>query len=647
MPLERSIVDALLPEGRATRALRGLAARLLVVVDGTGAASLHELFRAPLLERSEPEQKRTIHATLARTMSQSNLDPVSRVREVCRHLRGAGQYDVLVRYVRDHARELVRQGAASELTRVLDAVPEPHRTVELETLRARALARSVDLHRAFTVLESLVERAGAGDPEVMLTYARVATLMGRVELAEQTLLPLLEQPLSHEHRLRAMIAYALLATHRGRGDEARARLTAFEQEVIDPLGRAVLAGYLAFTYWLDERDHEAASLVPQAQALVQEVLARADSFRAAVGLPYGLAAVLGRLGRIDEAERLLAAARAASAIDEDVLMRLELRLVEGDVLFQKGERLAALNELEAVSSDARGGYLLADLWARVFRARVLRSLGRRRAAERLDLETERVAGEAGVVAIERAVGRSRAHSMLAPEQGDTQLEPEPKLGEWIRRLALEALERAARGDAERLEAVERASSAFIAAPGYGLDRALLALARAALAETLGRHAEAKSQQRRAFAEAEAEKIDADLLVELAPAVGSLRVVSPTSRRIASRVDTTGWELVLDAREHTLKAGERTLSLKNRHVVRCILYALAREPEHHLNKERLAEAAWGVAYDPRVHDGALKVNLLRLRTLLRDTGLAVDYEMDGYRLRGTAQLLFVEPLTVPD
>jgi hypothetical protein len=32
------------------------------------------------------------------------------------------------------------------------------------------------------------------------------------------------------------------------------------------------------------------------------------------------------------------------------------------------------------------------------------------------------------------------------------------------------------------------------------------------------------------------------------------------------------------------------------------------------------------------------------TLLRDTGLSVHPDVDGYRLRGTSRLLFVEPLT---
>jgi len=126
-------------------------------------------------------------------------------------------------------------------------------------------------------------------------------------------------------------------------------------------------------------------------------------------------------------------------------------------------------------------------------------------------------------------------------------------------------------------------------------------------------------------------------------LGTLRVVSSDARFIAASVDTADYEVVLDARAHTLSIGGRVISLKNRQVVRGILYGFAREPGHFLGKELLAEAAWGVEYDPRVHDGALKVNLLRLRGLLRDTGLTIEHDSDGYRLRGLGKFLFVEPL----
>jgi hypothetical protein len=465
---------------------------------------------------------------------------------------------------------------------------------------------------------------------VLLTFARVATLMGRLELAESTLAPLLAEGASDDqHGLRLLTAYALLATHLGRGDEVRRRLAAAEARAADPLARAIFTGYRAVSFWLDERDAEASDVVAKTRALGAEVLT--PSVRAGVGIPYGLAASLARTGKLEEAEELLERSRGAGRLEEDALLSLELRLVAAEVAFHKGERLAALAELETLATSfSRGGYLLAELWSNVFRARVLRVLGRAQAAARLEAVSEDVARQHGVEAVLRAIGRSRDATA-------------PGLDDGVRNKALQALAAGSRGDAESVAAIEASIAPRLAGPGYGLDRALLLLARSLAADARGKSEQAETIRREALALAAAENADPDALFSFVPSLGALRVVSTAGPRIAGDVDLSEARVVIDARDHTLRVGEAVISLKTRHVLRRLLYGFAREPGRCLGKERLAELAWGVEYDPRVHDGALKVNVLRLRALLRDTGLSIDLDVDGYRLEAPPDLVFVEPL----
>src|SRR4029078_11005869 len=115
--------------------------------------------------------------------------------------------------------------------------------------------------------------------EAVISFARVATLLGRLEVADRALAPLLETPPEDaEHRLRTLVAFALLAPHQGRGAEVREKLARAEAASTDSLSRAMLAGYSAFTYWLDEDDERGAESAARVRALSREVLARADSF---------------------------------------------------------------------------------------------------------------------------------------------------------------------------------------------------------------------------------------------------------------------------------------------------------------------------------------------------------------------------------
>jgi DNA-binding response OmpR family regulator len=77
-------------------------------------------------------------------------------------------------------------------------------------------------------------------------------------------------------------------------------------------------------------------------------------------------------------------------------------------------------------------------------------------------------------------------------------------------------------------------------------------------------------------------------------------------------------------------------------VRGLLYALARHPARVLDKEALAEAAWGCPYDPRRHDNALKANVLHLRGLLAGSGLKIGCGNPGYCLDAFAPFVFVLP-----
>jgi DNA-binding winged helix-turn-helix (wHTH) protein len=139
---------------------------------------------------------------------------------------------------------------------------------------------------------------------------------------------------------------------------------------------------------------------------------------------------------------------------------------------------------------------------------------------------------------------------------------------------------------------------------HDLDRALLDLARAALAV----------RQARARLEANQQS-------------------APTRQTaVATRdaPDAAAPPLVIDAVLHEITDGSVRVTLASRVIPRRLLYALLSADGHVLDRNAICHALWHTDYTLR-QDSAVKSNIRRLRGLLEGTRLAIRADEDGYRL----------------
>jgi len=307
-------------------------------------------------------------------------------------------------------------------------------------------------------------------------------------------------------------------------------------------------------------------------------------------------------------------------------MRVTLHVMKAMLLYERGlpgdvtEALAELRAAEAAYE--RGGEVTALLWVRSWLGRVLHALGRRREAARLLDETRARAAAVGAKVYVDAVDRSRREDPVE-QLGATPAEPHPaKRRAVTRACAIRAIHAAAAGDEgaarARIAEVERDATG----PDGALDRAIAELASSMIARARGDAEEAVSLRARALATAAAGGVDADLLPRIEEALAPAAVV-------------------LDGRDHELRVNGEVISLKRRPILRKLLYTLARAPSATLGKEELVKRIWNVAYRPLVHDNALWVNIRRLRTTLEGSGVALEYDDDGYRLTVPSGFLFVD------
>ena len=630
---------ALLPGTRGRDALRRLVAALLVNVNGAGRCAMHDVVRAALLADAGAATRVALHERLAALLAGAPLDAVTRGREVCRQLCAAGRWAEADATLLAQAGTLIRHGATGDVLAAIAAIPAEQRSPALRIVRARCFARLLELERAHAELAGLVRDGVGPRHELRLALAQSAQVTARLELAAETLLALIDdRDASPSVRGRALSELAVVRAHQGRGDDGRALLARAVAATREPLAAGQLLQTAAFSLIIEERYAEAEGYTSRARALLDDFPAAHRAVRRA---PLLTGWMLASLSRIDEAEAVLAS-RDAPRLRGDRLSALSDDFARATLLREKGERLAAL-ELFRECSDgfARGGHLLGALWMRPSLIRMLLLVGRRREALELLERTRAQARDLGLAAAERRCARSLAADPLRQlARGAGRGLAPGERGHEPRERALAALRHAAAG--RQREALALVEQDAVAGPGFGLDRALAHLARAVLARLDGDEAAGAAQLARAVAEAAADGADPELVVALDEAVGRLRIVSTSERRLQPRApaDLSRFDVILDERTHELSYPGGRLSLRRRPVLRRLLYALASRYGRALSKEILAERALGVHYHPLRHDNLLAVHMRRLRAALAPAGLKIDFIDDGYGLSGRERFAYV-------
>ncbi|HEX5749401.1 MAG TPA: AAA family ATPase [Archangium sp.] len=635
-------VEQLLPEPRARAALRGLVVQLILEVDGSGRCMLHDIHRDALLASLSPEELRDNHARLATLLANADLDPVVRVRERCRHLCACGRFEEAGQLLLESGTEFIRLGVASELFRGFEAIPPEHRTPEIIHARARTLARLLNVRRAHEELLRLDVSRVREPLDIKASLAHVAMLTGDLVAAEREARAVLGDPRATDAlRMRTGTVFALTRTYQGFGDEARAFIDAAERTAALPAHQGFLRFTRAFTFWLDERNTEAVEAMESARAVSRDA---PPTFRASVLGPMFYAGLLSSTGRFERVEELLKQAESLVRHEQDPRLRISWHAMHAMVLHDRGEREAALGELRVLENAFhRSGELLGELWARAWIGRELMLLGQCAEAERHLKETDALARERGILGMCAAVERSRREDPLVRLREERVEAPHPeKRGEVTRARALSALLSVAAGDTEAARAAIDSVRATALGADYGLDRAMVALAES-LAARLAGHPEAeRDASQRAEAEASAASVDPGLLERLRDVLAVTRRVTAPGRAMRAEVPRDDGPVIVDARKHELRYPGHVIPLKQRPVLRKLLYTLANRPGDVLPKELLVEQTWNKSYEPPVHDNLLWVNVCRLRELVSGSGMTLEREESGYLLQVPERFVYIAP-----
>lgn len=648
VPLPARALQDVLPGGEPDETLRRLGARLLVETDAQGRHGVHDLVREALTSLLSAEETRTAHESLLALLEREPLPAVVRVRAVCGHLQALGRSEQRAAFIVEQAEPLVRLGAAAELLSLLDSLPAELRTAEARLARARALVRLLDLRHALSELLALHASLEGTSPEqgeqasqeegdalradVGTVLVRVALFSLEVDTCERTLgaMPMPREP---EVFLQQLLAWAALRFFQDRLGESLEMLDAAAAASED---RRVL-GWCAYArvlmLWIEGRDSELAEPLSQCVSLLEG--APLDSRGPMVtALSAG---ILSRLGRITEAEAALARARERLGRLGAPRLALELDCIAAWCLADRGERRAALAALRDTEARAeRAGYLFIRHLSRVGAGRMLLELGRRAEGLALLDEVETDARDRGASGLARAAEVARAADVTRQVALTTAVEPrEVRPGVAARQRALVALHAAMQGDSVRVTGLLASLDPLARGEDFALERALGHLSRALLHQRAERTLDAQAALEAAAREASAGEVDPELIPELA------RTLAPRSA-LASGDSAPGVSdaVVVDSRQHELRASGRTVSLARRVLPRRLLYALARQPGRTLPKEACVRAMWDADYDPRLHDNSLRVHVSFVRELLEGTGARVVFEDPGYRLEVSEGFAFI-------
>ncbi len=643
--LSTTTLDRLLPEGRVRAAVRRLGGCLMIDVFADGTCALHDLFREEVLRTMTADERASVHAELVCLLPGAELDVVTKVCELCRHLGELDRFEEAAQILVAHGTELVRHGATRELLRNLEAIPTPWRTSVVEIAHARTLGRLVGLHAGHQALAQLLDAGTEPRLEVLLGFAPIAMHTGHLVVAERAFAEILAQhDLAPWPRVRAQIAFGLLRTYQGHGDDGRALLRRATANAKSREAEGVLLSAEAFCFWLDDRHGEAAEPLRRASMLLQ---GSSPTMHGRFLAPAALAVVLGRLGRFAEAAPWLQQLTDLLAQSSDARVRIVYKAVLASMDYERSARAQAMAGLtEAAEAADGGGDVLGSLWIRMYIARLLLTMGQRRQALALLDEIAARAHAFGALGSVQAVERSRLLDPLvqlrAPSAPD---EPSTKTGAIVRSQCFAALRAARDGDGLKVVALLDANALLTIGADYAFDRALGHLARAALARAQGESKLATSALADARREAQAGDVDPELLAELDEELGRLRIVTGDRTQLRATYSdvATSDSILLDGRRHELRVGEHIDPLRRQPVLRKILYALAARPGQVVPKQEVAGHLWTGRYDPAVHDNRLWANIRRLRLFLARSGLNVEFVDDGYRLTAAQGFVFVEPL----
>jgi hypothetical protein len=341
---------------------------------------------------------------------------------------------------------------------------------------------------------------------------------------------------------------------------------------------------------------------------------------------------LARLGNFEEAKELLDRLESQQR-SADLRSRLELQGVRAILRYEQGERLQALADFQALQQAyERTGCAIGTFSMSVWVARILFALGRRHEALELLERTEAQANAIGVSGAVQMALRVRGEDPLCVAGGEKRVLPGDSRNP-ARTRAYAAVRAAAEGDVLKVHGLLQANASETAGPGYALERALghLALAISGLREGKADDSTlALTNAQRIAVEGE---VDPDLLPELAKLFtvpgACIQINESAASNGGQRPDNV--RVLLDPRTHQLRAGRKVISFHKRPILRKLLYALAQNRHHPLSKEELAACLWPSRYNPNIHDNALLVNLSRLRSVIADVGLKIDYDGEGYFL----------------
>ncbi|HYU14830.1 MAG TPA: hypothetical protein VEL05_02110, partial [Candidatus Acidoferrum sp.] len=594
-----------------------------------------------------------VHRLLPAALARTGLDPAALACETIHHLGRAGEWDQAAAHLARQAGALIEQGASAELLRCLADLPPDveARHPPLAPWRARGRLRMLELREAEAEIRRALTLPGAHRLELLLLLARVLLLHGALDEAGRTLAEAAAEPAepaepAGSRRAQASLAMIAAMVRCYRDDEVPAAcsdLAAAAARLPDQATR--LRATAASLRWLD---HYGSGLVESGAAVPLEKPQRTVGLRAAALLPIATSRLGGAPGALVlETDAALRLSESRMRRHRDVLSRVHLSAVRIVRLWEQGLRVEGLAELEAAVETARRlEYRVAALWLEVWSARALFTLGRRVDAEARLAASTLQADRMGMRWIARAAAGARAQEPVARfvtmvRHGDLALAPaSPRIR------ALAVLAAAAAGETSRVDALRRASGEEMARPGFGVERALDALAGGTLSLLRG-DAEAYGQAlERARAALAGDGADSDLLDRLLVVLGDV-VVTASGRRIAlgGSAPPSGGELrggiVLDRETGELRAPSGVIPFARRHVLRRLLYRMALCPGEVVSKEILAQAVWDVGYHPLRHDNALFVNIHRLRVLLDGTGLEVASREDGYSLSAPPGFRFIK------
>lgn len=627
-------------EGRAL--VKSLVSRLILDVDGALAVGLHGLFRETILADLSAEEARACSHRLADTLPALGFDAITTVRETVRQRVFAEQFEQAGALLQTHAAELIREGAGADLVTSIEQIPESKRTSALVLALARGRSRSLEHERAYADVRTLHER----EPENLQAHSLLAThalTTGRVAEARKILCELTtDLTLEPATRREAWRQRALTHFHEGEDALAEEAICAAEGGPERPFAAyfSVMTKLLVDTLTDAHR-----TLVERAAAVQSE---DAPPYTTRVLFPLLIGGAYARLGRRDAAERVMGPAFDEAKLHEDLQTQTYVARLRAELLLCQGDRMAALSVIvKCTEAYRRGGSLLGYLTGSVAVSKLLFMLGKTGAADALAAECKARAQEAGLVALARAFERSRERPPLGRlrsrlgRSGGKSVAGGSNDHASDRALdaAVEVLARVANGEPPRGGAIQ------LPGAGYAVERIFDQLAHATSERLAGRSKEATRWIAEARASAQREAVDPTFVDDVLEIVGSGRVVTSAEKRATTKaVSSATFELVLDGGLHVLRTTKVEVNLAKKPTLRKLLYALASRPNEAVSKSDLAGAIWPGRYDPLRHDGALWVNLRRLRQLLEPALLSIELAEDGYRLVVPASFVFLEPGT---